>query len=192
MLQHEVERSIDKKIVTPKDFIYLSGMIQGRIHKQLSVSTLKRVWGYIDGYRSIRESTLDILCQFIGYPDYATFVCDFCETDAAQSSHRVMAHHITSSDIAVGTRVAIEWNPNRRMVLWHRGNGHFIVTESVRSKVTEGDTFVAHSFAIGHPVVLTHYVHNDEEPCLFVIGNKGGLTSITVIDEKPRMDKETE
>lgn len=184
LLRNLVEESAHCKAATSNDFIYLAGAIQGRTNNNLSVSTLKRIWGYIEGYKSVRESTLDILAVFVGYPDYETFVSDYCDSQAVRSSHRVMTESFSSDQIPVDSLIAIEWNPNRRLVLQHQGHGLYTVIESHNSKVAVGDTFVLHSFIIGQPMVLTNYVHLDQEPCLFVIGNKGGLTSFRVLPSK--------
>ena len=68
LLRQLVEESADHAIATSNDFIFLSGEIQGRLNENLSVSTLKRLWGYVDGYASVRPSTLDILARFTGFP----------------------------------------------------------------------------------------------------------------------------
>lgn len=180
ILRALIETSVNRKISTSNDFIFLMGAIQGRINKHLGVSTLKRIWGYIDGYRSMRESTLDILSQFVGYPDYETFVSDYCDSEAARSSHRVMTRMTESKEIPTKALVSIEWNPNRKLVLRHDGGGKYCVLESVNSKVGVGVRFEIQSFIIGQPMILTNYQKGEEEPCTFVIGNKGGLTSIGI------------
>lgn len=182
LLRALVEESSNCKAVTSNDFIYMAGAIQGRINKHLGVSTLKRIWGYIEGYKSVRESTLDILAQFVGYPDYETFVSDYCDSEAVRSSHRVVTQACVSSDIPQGTLVEITWNPNRRLVLLHKGKGRYQVKSSLHSKVAVDDSFEAQSFIIGQPLVLSNYIHNDEEPCCFIVGNKGGLTTIKMVE----------
>lgn len=90
LLRQLVEESADHPISTSNDFIFLSGEIQGRLKEALSVSTLKRLWGYVDGYTTVRVTTLDILARFVGFPDWETFVSDYCEVESVQSSHRVL------------------------------------------------------------------------------------------------------
>ena len=62
-----MENSIPRKIKTPTDFTYLSGIIYERCRETISESTLKRIWGYIDGYDTVRFHTLSILARFVGY-----------------------------------------------------------------------------------------------------------------------------
>ena len=101
LLRQLVEESADHKIATSTDFIFLSGEIQGRLKETLSVSTLKRIWGYVDGYASVRPSTLDILARFVGFSDWETFVSDYCEVESVQSSLRPLyIEHLTKDDSA--------------------------------------------------------------------------------------------
>ena len=141
LLRREVARSANHRVQTSNDFAVLSGMIQERIGEKVATSTLKRIWGYVDGYASTRETILNILCRFVGFPDYETFVSDFCEQDSVQSSHYVLGETVWSKDLAVLALVEVQWNPNRRCIFRHLGDGRFEVVESQNAKLKPGDTF---------------------------------------------------
>lgn len=75
-LRHEIERSLGFSLQTPKDFARLCAVLFEQQHVHISVSTLKRYWGYVqagEGYRPNRY-TLRILTQFVGYADWEAFV----------------------------------------------------------------------------------------------------------------------
>lgn len=76
-LLSQVEEKAGRKIKTPKDFEFLVEQIYEHTHTSISVSTLKRVWGYVDSNYSVRESTLDLLAQFVGYENYRHFLQQF-------------------------------------------------------------------------------------------------------------------
>ena len=181
LLRQLVAESADHRIETSNDFIFLSGEIRGRLNENLSVSTLKRIWGYVDGYASTRESTLDILARFIGFPDYETFVSDFCEVDGVQSSHRVMSESFYADDLREGDCLEITWNPNRRCVFRYLGNHDFEVTESQNAKLKPGARFSCDRFTLHEPLFV-HIPEPDGENALFVMGKKGGLTKIAIIN----------
>ncbi|MCR4847913.1 MAG: hypothetical protein K5920_03560, partial [Bacteroidales bacterium] len=48
-LKKQIEASVKRKMMTPTDFIFLSGAVWDRTHETMSPTTLKRLWGYIDG-----------------------------------------------------------------------------------------------------------------------------------------------
>ena len=180
LLRQLVEESADHTIATSNDFIFLSGEIQGRLKENLSVSTLKRLWGYVDGYASVRPSTLDILARFTGFPDWETFVSDYCEVESVQSSHRVVGESLFAKDLSVGDNVEIRWNPNRRLLLNYLGGNIFTITESENAKLKAGDRFLCQRFILNQPLFVD-VLSDDGQTAVFVMGNKGGLTRLTLL-----------
>ncbi len=79
-----VEKTVGLPLRTPGDFEMLIGDIHQRTGSLLSLSTVKRFWGYVDkgreGYRA-RQTTLDILSQFVGFHDWAAFCLATVEGD---------------------------------------------------------------------------------------------------------------
>ena len=72
-LRNAIETAVDRKMKSPRDFDFLSAAIFDKLHQTVSVSTLKRFWGYMPHYATTRTATLDILAQFIDYKDFDTF-----------------------------------------------------------------------------------------------------------------------
>ncbi len=72
-LRHVIEEAVDRKMKTPRDFDFLAEAIFEKLHQSLSASTLKRFWGYLPQYSTIRVSTLDLLAQFADYKDWDAF-----------------------------------------------------------------------------------------------------------------------
>ncbi len=179
LLRQLVEESADHAIATSNDFIFLSGEIRGRLNENLSVSTLKRLWGYVDGYASVRPSTLDILARFVGFPDWETFVSDYCEVESVQSSHRVVSESLFAKDLNIGDNVEIRWNPNRRLLLNYLGDNMFTITESENAKLNVGDRFLCQRFILNQPLFVD-VLGNEGQTAVFVMGNKGGLTKIAI------------
>lgn len=177
LMRQLVEESANHTVNTSNDFIFLSGEIQGRLKETLSASTLKRLWGYVDGYASVRPSTLDILARFVGFPDWETFVSDYCEVESVQSSHRVMSESLYTKDLDIGDQVKICWNPNRRCMLKYLGNSLFEVVTSENAKLKPGDRFLCQRFTMNQPLYV-ELLTQDGNTELFVMGNKGGLTEV--------------
>ena len=168
---------------TSADFERLHAQMLERCHEAVGVSTLKRLWGYIEGYATVRESTLDVLCRYVGYPDWHTFVADYCQVESVQTSHRVLSATIVADQLQVGAILKIGWNPGRRLLLRHDGGGHFSVLEAHNSKVKVGDTFHCDHFILHHPLYVDNLHHADEGPTPFVLGKQGGLTFCRIVSE---------
>ncbi|MBR4197478.1 MAG: hypothetical protein IKQ94_01750 [Bacteroidales bacterium] len=178
ILRHDVIDSFGMELDTPKKFEILSEEIRDRIKRLLSVSTLKRIFGYIEGYEGIRGDSLDILSQFLGYPDWRTFEADRCVDEKDRSSHFIITDALLAENIAPGDTIEIRWNPKRRLLLKCVGDGEFDVIEAENSKITVGDTFRCERFIIGEPLYINNLIHQGGVPALFVAGKKGGLTQV--------------
>lgn len=176
ILRQMVEDSVSRKMKTPADFQFLTGVIMERCKENLSVSTLKRVWGYVDGYDSTRFLTLSILARCVGFRDWEDFRKN--HDRAEDSSNIVVGRAINPADLAVGDCLNISWAPDRRMLIEHLGDCAFKVLQSENSKLKSGDTFHCGYFIIGEPLYLDNFVHGTNPPALFVVGNKGGLTEV--------------
>ena len=72
-LRNAIETAIGRKMKSPRDFDFLAQAVFDKLHQSISVSTLKRFWGYVPHNSTTRSSTLDLLAQFIDYEDYDHF-----------------------------------------------------------------------------------------------------------------------
>lgn len=177
-LKKRIENQLKRKIMTPNDFIFLSGAVWERTHQTMSPTTLKRLWGYIDGADETRNSTLEILSQFLGYDNWE----DFLKTiDKDNGSDPVTAPHINAEKLNVGDHVFVSWKPNRRCTFRYLGNMKFIVETAENSKLKVGNTFLASLFILGEPLYLSDLVQGNNPPVAFVVGNKDGLCELRTI-----------
>ena len=184
-LRLRIETSIKRKIQTPADFDFLRGIIWERTHEQISTSTLKRLWGYVDGIDNARNSTLNVLSKALGYESWDAFILKL-KLENMDNSDLVMSESVSSSDLKIGDRLMIAWQPNRVCLLNYLGDNQFEVMESQNSKLKVGDTFRCGLFILGEPVYINDLRQNNGtgEPKLFVIGNKSGLVKLRVENEK--------
>ena len=182
-LRLRIEASIKRKIETPADFDFLRGIIWERTHEQISTSTLKRLWGYVDGVDNARNSTLNVLSKALGYENWDAFILKL-KSENVDNSDLVMSESMSSGDLKIGDRLMIAWQPNRVCRLKYLGDNQFEVMESQNSKLKVGDTFRCGLFILGEPVYINDLRQNNGtgEPKLFVIGNKSGLTKLRVED----------
>lgn len=174
-LRNQVEEALGRKLKTPKDFSFLGSSIWNVNHEMISPTTLKRLWGYIDGAEQTRGSTLDILSRFIGYRDWDDFLG---HVDRSGDSDPILSFHIGIEELVPGDRVYVSWKPDRRCTFRYLGNATFIVEESKNSKLQKGDTFSTTLFILNEPLYLSNLVQGDNPPVPFVIGNRDGLCEL--------------
>lgn len=77
----------------------------------MSPTTLKRLWGYIDGADKTRNSTLEILSRFLGFANWDAFVESISQEG---NSNEVLSPRIKADELKKGDLVKVSWMPNRR------------------------------------------------------------------------------
>ena len=176
ILKQEVERTFGRQLTETRDFEQLSHLLLSHTRERLSPTTLKRFWGYLKNESvQTRPHTLDVLARFVGYKSYDDFCENVCEIIEPQSGITA-TERVSACELKWGQRLVIRWLPDRRIVVKHKGDGHFIITESENSKLNVGDTFVCHLMLQHEPLYLDQLVHDGLPPTTYVAGHRNGVT----------------
>lgn len=178
-LRKAVEASIPREIKTSYDFNYLSGVINGRTKEKLSESTLKRVWGYVEGYGTINLHTLQVLARFAGYESFEAFHEIFSKSN---ESNEVLGKSIKSSELKIGDQIFFTWLPDRSCTVEYLGENRFTVLKSANTQLRVGDIFTASYFFIEEPLYLDNLERSGKIYPTYVVGKKTGLTSLRLND----------
>lgn len=182
-LRQDIENEVKRRIKTPYDFEFLAGVLWERLHQNISPTTLKRLWGYIDGADTTRRTTLCLLSRFLGYDDWEAYLKALAgRTDV--ESDTFAGEGLTLDDLQTGDSVEVTWLPNRRCVFLYEGDAHFLVTEAQNAKLHVGDRFETACFIIGKPMYIDRLVRGNEPPTAYVAGSKNGLLTVRIINEQ--------
>lgn len=84
LLLEKIEEQLGRKMMTPKDFDFLAVQVFEKTRQSISVSTLKRVWGYVSSKGSASETTLDLLSNFAGYASFFQFCQQTIESSESE------------------------------------------------------------------------------------------------------------
>lgn len=175
-----VEKKFHKDVKTSTDFYSLAQEIETETGNGVSASTLKRMWGYVSTTSTARQATLDILAKYIGKKNYKTFCEDLKSGNAFQSIF-FTAEFINASDLKVGDRIEIGWDPDRLVVLKYLGDSAFEVETAINSKLEPGDRFVQSNFIKGYPLYISRIQRGDKYTASYVAGRQGGINHLKAI-----------
>ncbi|MCQ2192545.1 MAG: hypothetical protein MJZ23_06750 [Paludibacteraceae bacterium] len=179
-LRKRIELKSTVTLRTPADFIDLSELIADETGEILSPTTLKRLWGYIEGAGTTRLSTLNILSKYIGFSHWE----EFQESLGDDSQSSILPNGgLDVKDLEPNDLIAIEWLPNRKLVVRYCKGLLFEVVSAENSKVKVGDTFECSIFILHEPLYVANLIHGNNEPVPFVMGAKDGLTKIKKIEK---------
>ena len=177
-MRMDIEREVKRKIRTPYDFEFLAGVIWERLHENLSPTTLKRRWGYIDGADNTRQCTLELLSKTLGYKSWKDYTEHLANTNPEQSDFLKDGKHICTDNLSIGDTLELKWLPNRICIIRYLGKYKFIIDKAENTKLSEGDSFCCRFFIVGQPLYIDNLIHDNEMPTAYVIGKRDGLTSI--------------
>lgn len=183
-LKLEVEKRIGRHLKTPVDFDFLSYKVSTEINEQLSVSTIKRLWGYVPTSHIPSLATLSILTRFVGYKDWDSF-CAILKQGINIESSFFSNKRILTTDLCIGDLLEIGWNPNRYCVLKFLGNSQFSVIESQNAKIKVGDMFTTEQFHLNQPLIITDLrqkgvSQTNGELMSYIAGYQTGLTLLNL------------
>lgn len=177
-LRKRIEDDVKRKMKSPADFIYLDNIIWDKLHENISTTTLKRLWGYIDGAEETRHSTLNLLSRFLGYNHWDHFLEDLDHTNPF-GSKILNARKLTTNDLNEGDIVEVAWQPNHHCMFKHLGNGNFVVERSINSYLRTGDRFECSLFIEGEPLYINNLKRRNKEPLTLVLAKETGITTIS-------------
>ncbi len=175
-LRRCVENYLDRRIVTPADYDYLSMQISERVRKQVSTTTLKRVWGYVcdkgEDYKPGRY-TASALAALVGYRDYEDFISAY--NDGEIQSAEYSGESLPVTNLLMGERVELQWIPERRCLLEFLGGNLFRVLESRNSKLMEADLVECAIFVQHAPAYFSRVIRNGYPGACYIAGSRTGI-----------------
>ncbi len=178
-LMQEVEKRFGRQPEHTNDFRVLSALLEYECKEVVSVSTLKRLWGYVSQQTTPRESTLDILSRFVGYRDFEDFrLSQFGKMD--DTSGYLDASFMSARDVQEGGIINIGWAPNRLLRLRKVGDQEWEIVKSCNSKLLEGDRFEAACFFKGLPLFLPAVVRDGRTLPSYIAGKQSGLNKLSL------------
>ena len=180
-LCRDIEQRMGVALQSPADFEHLIQQIWDKQHSVLSLSTIKRIWGYVQSNGVPRLSTLNTLSQFLDYADWNAYLVALEQRKESESG-MFMGEGVRVSELQVGECIEVTWQPNRHCVFRYLGNNHFVVEEAKNAKLQQGNTFDAACFIIGQPMYLDHLLLADGTRTTYVAGKRHGLTSVTTLN----------
>ena len=171
----DIEVKYQRGFISPKDFEFLSDVISNELNERISVSTLKRLWGYTRYLSSPSNSTLSTLCRLLGFRDWQDYVANR-ENTSRKPSETVMSDKImVDTDLEVGAHLRLTWMPQRVCDIEYRGNNEFEVLSSVNTGIKPGDLFDCNLIVSGEPLWLSNLRQFGKAPVAYVCGKMGGI-----------------
>lgn len=179
-LREMVSVKFNQTLKTPADFNLLSDDIFKETKRSVSVSTLKRIWGYVSSPHGTSFSSLSILARYVGYSDWDSFSERIKkETPISPTSGFGSNAIILSSSLPLSSSLLIEWRVNKRAKLRKINEPDvFKIEESENIKLLSEDIGKIECFALNRPLVITDCHRDGENLGTYTGAVKEGIASI--------------
>ncbi len=166
---------------TPSDFFILCEMIKEKTNSQISISSLKRIWGYVNYKGYPYATTLDILSKFNNYRDWERFLKELENLPDENASEYIKEKLVNPESLVPGDRIAISWSSNKGCLIEFIEENRFRILESENIKLKPEDTFRLHSICIGLPFYATDIKRGELTLAGYIGAKAEGVQSIKVI-----------
>ncbi len=166
---------------TPSEFNELLMRIQKTTGHTLSLSSIKRLWGYVKYNGTFSPTTLNILARFNGKKDWESFKRSIEKEVEITNDDDSGFHSDTMIDTGkykAGDRIQLRWGDNKGCDMKCVEHMRFKVERALNIKLKEGDIVTLHTLCIGHPVNVSDIVRDDMKFTSYVGAKKNGLRSI--------------
>ena len=180
-LRRDIEQHMEQQLQSPADFQLLIHRIWEKQHAVLSLSTIKRLWGYVESNGAPRLSTLNTLARFLNFTDWHAYLVSLEQRGGIESA-MFTGEGIQTSELKKGDLIVVTWQPNRQCTFRYLGENQFVVVDSKNAKLQKNTTFSAVRFMIGQPMYLDNILLADGTRTSYVAGKHHGLTSVTKIN----------
>jgi len=183
MLSIIIRQHIEKKFGRPvryhSDCESLSFDIEKETRQKVSVNTIKRLFGIIDGSGSPRLYTLDVLALYLGFANWDVFLMSMEQTGNSgfNSLQEVLVETLPENSV-----VEFRYEPDRIVKVQLTKEKLFRVLECNNSKLQVNDILHITHFVLGYPLVALHVIRNGIDLGRFTAGRSGGLNFLKIVN----------
>ncbi|MGN0235752.1 MAG: hypothetical protein ACI4BD_05525 [Paludibacteraceae bacterium] len=173
--------AVEKKYGHMNSTLRIQLFAEEELKNALNADTIRRIWGVRHtNSQTIYRSSLDILCRYVGYPDWDIFV-DQTNNEKADSGWVATCAGVDMRTLPVGQIVLIVWQPNRIMQVRYDGNQHFCIEQVTHSTMLLAeDEFDCSQMIVGVPAILTNLTRHGQNLGEYVIGRGNGLSEVKI------------
>lgn len=178
IIKVQIESKLGKIIRYHSDLEILCVEIEKVTKQKISLNTLKRLFGFIEGDTEPRLFTLDTLALYLGYSNWDVYLLSL---DQLGNSGFNSLQEIKIESLPLSSIVEFAYEPDRIVQVRYEGKNQFKVISSKNSKLLEHDLLEMTHFVINYPLVILNVLRLGKSMGRFTAGKVGGLTELKLI-----------
>lgn len=169
---------------TPSDFNILAMLIERKTEAKISISSLKRLWGYVNYKNFPSPNTLNILSRFNEYYDWESFLRENDIMTENDISEYLTDSIVYADSLLPGDVIAVEWYKDKGCVIEYISDHRFRVLEAENIKLEPEDVLTIHSICVGLPLSASDILRNDRTIPGYIGAKNNGIMTINFRQRK--------
>lgn len=165
---------------TPSEFNDLIRLIKKKTGQEISLSSLKRLWGYVSYSSSPSPNILNILSRFNDFDDWNDYLQRYGTLGLDETSNFLNDNMVEAEKLKTDTELMVSWDKDKSCRLKYLGDHIFLVEESSNIKLLPGDEFTMHSITIGLPFYAAEIKRGNEILTGYIGAKRTGIKSISM------------
>jgi len=179
VIRRKVEQKFGSSIKYPSDCQRLAEAIEKACHCKLSATTIKRLFSLTKDKSQPRPYTLDVIANYLGYPDYDGLINDIVDTKTKVAKIEL----IETRKLKAGIALRIKFGHVAKVDLTYLGKGKYRVTESEKVDLLKDDVVEIALIKLDMPVLINRLIRDEINYTGFVVGKITGATEIIKLQE---------
>lgn len=178
-IKDKVEYKYGSTVRYPVECDALAEEISKATGRSISSSTIKRLWGFIEGATAARSYTLDTVAEYCDFSCFEDLVSSF---DPEKTEQKPEPVKILASEIGIDQVVLVGFVGDQSVQLQRHCENTFRVASSSHPQLVEGQRIHFNSIEVGYPLFI-RCLDNDSSSTL-TLGSVSGVTSLHVQPRK--------
>lgn len=178
IIREQIENKFGKSIRYHSDCEGLSIEIEKSTRQKISLNTLKRLFGFIDGVTEPRLYTLDTIALFLGFSNWDVYLLSL---DQSGNSGFNSLNEISIDSLQLSDVIQFNYEPDREVKVVYESTNHFKVIFANNSKLKVNDLLEITHFVLSYPLVILNVEREGKSLGRFTAGRAGGLTLLKIV-----------
>jgi hypothetical protein len=176
-IQKLIRNKVGNHLTLSSQFCELSKDIFEVTGKNLSVNTLKRLFG-MQPYVRTSSTTLNILAEYLGFDNWEQLNCI---SENGNSCLCVLDKVVFIKDMDNSTTIEVLYEPARKLLLKVIDSEHCLILSANGGKLKDGDILAISEIAVDHSFFVSDVERGGHKLGQYIGGIEGGVKSIKII-----------
>ncbi len=178
LIKKQIELKANMKIRYSSDCDILAEKIFTECRFNISASTLRRLFGFVKGTKTVRIQTLDAISNYLGCSTWDELIQPLNKESKVTTQ---IITEIKANKIKVGDKYQYTYKPEAEIIVEYIGKSYFKVISAKNSPLKNDDLFKVGTLALHHPLFISEIERNGETIEKVTEAKISGITSIKKI-----------